>query len=250
MAKVEGGKGLAVDPLHQFEIQPILSIHVGGLNLSFTNSALWMAIAAVAAVLLLTLATRNRALVPGRMQNIAEMLYEMIANMLRDNVGPEGRRYFPFIFTLFIFILFGNLLGMLPGSFTFTSHLVVTFAMAAVIFIAVTVIGIALHGAHFLRLFFPEGAPLWTAVILVPVELVSYLSRPVSLSVRLFANMMVGHTLLKVMGGFVVMLGFAGILPLALLVGITALEFLVAVLQAYVFTILTCIYLHDAIHLH
>lgn len=250
MAKAEGGKGLAVDPLHQFEIHPILSIKVGGIDLSFTNSALWMAIAAIVAVLLLTIAMRNRALVPGRMQNIAEMLYEMIANMLRDNVGPEGRRYFPFVFTLFIFILFGNLLGMLPGSFTFTSHLVVTFTLAGAIFIAVTVIGIALHGAHFLRLFFPEGAPLWTAVILVPVELVSYLSRPVSLSVRLFANMMVGHTLLKVMGGFVVMLGFAGILPLALLVGITALEFLVAVLQAYVFTILTCIYLHDAIHLH
>jgi F-type H+-transporting ATPase subunit a len=250
VAKAEGGKGLAVDPLHQFEIQPILSIQVGGLDLSFTNSALWMVITALAATLLLTLSMSNRALVPGRMQNIAEMLYELVANMLRDNVGPEGRRYFPFVFTLFIFILLGNLLGMVPGAFTFTSHLVVTFAMAAVIFIAVTVIGIALHGAHFLRLFFPEGAPLWTAVILVPVELVSYLSRPVSLSVRLFANMMVGHTLLKVMGGFVVMLGMAGVLPLALLVGITALEFLVAVLQAYVFTILTCIYLHDAIHLH
>lgn len=243
---VEGG----IDPLHQFEIHPIIPIEVGGLDLSFTNSSLWMVIASCVVTLLLTLSMRGRALVPGRMQSIAEMLYQVVANMLRENVGNEGRRYFPFIFTLFMFLLFGNLLGLIPGSFTYTSHIIVNFALAAVIFIAVTVIGIVRHGPRFLRLFFPEGAPLWTAVILVPIELVSYLSRPVSLSVRLFANMLVGHSLMKVMAGFIILLGVFGIAPLAVLVGIIALEILVAILQAYVFTILTCIYLHDAIHLH
>ncbi|MCA8927693.1 MAG: F0F1 ATP synthase subunit A [Alphaproteobacteria bacterium] len=239
-----------IDPLHQFQIWPILDIHIAGLNLSFTNSSLWMVIASAVAFGIMWMGMRNAQLVPGRMQVIAEMLYGIVANMLRDNVGDEGKKYFPLIFTLFLFVLFGNVLGLIPGSFTFTSHLAVTFFMAAVIFIAVTVIGIVRHGTHFLRLFFPEGAPGWTAVILVPIELVSYLSRPVSLSVRLFANMVVGHTLLKVLGGFAVLMGAAGVLPLALLVPITALEFLVAALQAYVFTILTCIYLHDAIHLH
>lgn len=239
-----------IDPLHQFEIYSILDINIGGLDLSFTNSALWMVIAAVVGYGIMVLGMRNAELVPGRMQNVSEMLYGIVAGMIRENVGDEGRKYFPIIFTLFLFVLFGNVLGMIPGSFTFTSHLIVTFTMAAVIFVVVTIIGIVRHGTHFLRLFFPEGAPAWTAVILVPIELVSYLSRPISLSVRLFANMMVGHTLLKVLGGFAILMGAAGVLPLALLVGITALEFLVAALQAYVFTILTCIYLHDAIHLH
>jgi F-type H+-transporting ATPase subunit a len=239
-----------IDPLHQFEIWSILDIQVAGLNLSFTNSSLWMVIASLVAFGVMWLGTRNAELVPGRMQAASEMLYGIVANMVRDNVGDEGKKYFPIIFALFMFVLFGNVLGMIPGSFTFTSHLAVTFFMAAVIFITVTVIGIVRHGVHFLRLFFPEGAPLWTAFILVPIELVSYFSRPLSLSVRLFANMLVGHMLLKVIGGFAVLMGAAGILPLTLLVGITALEFLVAALQAYVFTILTCIYLHDAIHLH
>jgi len=239
-----------LDPLHQFEIVPLIPLQVGGVDISFTNSALWMVIASLTVTLLLTVGMSGRALVPTRLQSVAELLYEVTANMIRENVGSDGRKYFPFIFTLFMFLLFGNVLGLIPGSFTYTSHLVVTFALAAVIFVAVTIIGFIKHGFGYLRLFFPHGAPLWTAVILVPIELVSYLSRPVSLSVRLFANMLVGHTLLKVMGGFVVMLGIAGVLPLALLVGITALELLVAVLQAYVFTILSCIYLSDALHLH
>ena len=239
-----------LDPLHQFEIIPLVPLQVGGVDISFTNSALWMVIASLVVTLLLTIGMSGRALVPTRVQSVAELLYEVTANMIRENVGSDGRKYFPFIFTLFMFLLFGNVLGLIPGSFTYTSHLVVTFALAAVIFVAVTVIGFIKHGFGYLRLFFPHGAPLWTAVILVPIELVSYLSRPVSLSVRLFANMLVGHTLLKVMGGFVVMLGIAGVLPLALLVGITALELLVAILQAYVFTILSCIYLADALHLH
>jgi F-type H+-transporting ATPase subunit a len=239
-----------IDPLKQFEIYPLLDIQIAGFDVSFTNSALWMVIASAVAYGLMRLSMRQPELVPGRLQNVGEMMYGIVAGMVRDNVGDEGKKYFPIVFTLFMFVLFGNVLGMIPGSFTFTSHLAVTFFMAAVIFIFVTVLGIVLHGPRFLRLFFPEGAPLWTAFILVPIELVSYLSRPLSLSVRLFANMLVGHMLLKVIGGFAVLMGVAGVLPLALLVGITALEFLVAALQAYVFTILTCIYLHDAIHLH
>ena len=241
---------MAIDPMHQFEIAPLLSIQVGGIDLSFTNSALWMLIAVLCSAALMYFATAGRALVPGRWQNVAELLYGTIAGMLKDNVGKEGRQYFPFVFSLFMFVLFGNVLGMLPIAFTFTSHIAVTFAMAAFIFIAVTAIGFYHHGLGFLHFFFPHGAPAWTAFILIPIELVSYLSRPISLSVRLFANMVVGHVLLKVIGSFVFALGVFGFVPLLALVGITALEFLVAILQAYVFTILTCIYLHDAIHMH
>jgi len=241
---------VAADPLHQFRINTIAEINVGGVDISFTNSSLWMVIAVVAATLFLTITMRARGTIPTRGQMMAEMLYSAVAGMVRDNVGSGGQAYFPFIFTLFIFVLFGNLLGMVPGSFTFTSHIAVTFAMAAMIFIAVTLIGIAKHGFKFCSLFFPHGAPLWTAVILIPIELVSYLSRPISLSVRLFANMTVGHVILKVIGGFVVALGVFGIVPLLGLVAITALEFMIAVIQAYVFAILSCIYLHDALHLH
>lgn len=241
-------------PLAQFEIHPLFEFRVAGLDLSFTNSSLWMAIAVVVISLFFFYATRTQRLIPTRLQTVAEMLYSVVANMVRDNVGSDGRRYFPFIFTLFMFVLFGNLLGLLPYSFTYTSHIIVTFAMAAFVFISVTIIGIVRHGAGFGRLFFPEGAPLWTAVILIPIELVSYLSRPISLAVRLFANMTVGHVLLKVIAGFVIGLGayavVPGVLPFAALVAITLLEMLVAVIQAYVFAILACIYLHDALHLH
>ncbi|MGE0153916.1 MAG: F0F1 ATP synthase subunit A [Reyranellaceae bacterium] len=239
-------------PLQQFEIKTLTPLfEVGGVQIGITNSAIAMMAAVGVAALFLGLGMRRAALVPGRWQSMVELSYEFIANMLRENVGSEGRRYFPFIFTLFMFVLFGNLLGMIPYSFTFTSHLAVTFVLAAVIFVAVTVIGFARHGLHYFRMFFPHGAPLWTAVILVPIELVSYLSRPISLSVRLFANMTVGHVMLKVLAGFVVALGLiGGWLPLLALVGITALELLIAVLQAYIFTILSCIYLNDAIHMH
>ena len=239
-------------PLQQFEIKTLAPLfEIGGIQIGVTNSAAAMMVATGLAALFLGLGIRQRALIPGRWQSMVELSYEFIANMLRENVGSEGRRYFPFIFTLFMFVLFGNLLGMIPYSFTYTSHLAVTFFLAAVIFLAVTVIGFARHGLHYFRMFFPHGAPLWTAVILVPIELVSYLSRPISLSVRLFANMTVGHVMLKVLAGFVVGLGLiGGWLPLAALVGITALELLIAVLQAYIFTILSCIYLNDAIHMH
>jgi F-type H+-transporting ATPase subunit a len=246
----EGG-GFAIDPMHQFEIHPIGGkIEIGGLDISFTNSSLWMVIAAAAATLLMTLAMRPRSLVPGRLQSVAELFYETVANMVRDNVGTAGRQYFPFIFTLFMFLMFGNVLSLIPGSFSFTAHIVVTFALAIVIFIFVTILGFAIHGLHFLRMFFPHGAPTWTAVILIPIELISYLSRPISHSVRLFANMTVGHVLFKVLAGFVVLMGVAGVAPFIMLVGITALELLVALLQAYVFTILACVYLNDAIHMH
>ena len=194
---------------------------------------------------------RQRALVPGRLQSVAELGYEFIAGMVRDNVGSAGKKYFPFVLTLFIFILLCNLLGLVPYSFTPTSHIIVTFAMAAVVFVGVTVIGFVKHGAHFLSFFVPQGVPFALLLLLVPIEIISYFVRPFSLSIRLFANMLAGHTMLKVFGGFVVMLGvLAGWAPLAFLVAFTGLELLIAFLQAYVFAILTCLYLNDAIHLH
>jgi F-type H+-transporting ATPase subunit a len=242
------------NPIEQFKIKPIIPLEVAGVDVSFTNSAVMMVISVVLITAFLTLSVRSRAIVPGRWQSLAEVFYEFIAGMLKDNVGQEGRKYFPFIFSLFMFVLFGNILGMIPGSFTYTSHVIVTFGMAIVVFTGVTIIGFARHGTHFLRMFFPEGAPIATAIILVPIEVISYFSRPFSLAVRLFANMTVGHIILKVMGGFVVSLGafyvLPGIVPFAFLGAITVLEFGIALLQAYVFTILSCIYLHDAIHMH
>ena len=238
------------NPIEQFKIKPIIPLEIAGVDVSFTNSAVMMVISVVLVTALLTLSVRSRALIPGRWQSLAEVLYEFIGGMLRDNVGQAGRKYFPFIFTLFMFVLVGNLLGMVPGAFTYTSHVIVTFGMAAVVFIGVTIIGFYRHGTHFLRMFFPEGAPIATAIILVPIEVISYFSRPFSLAVRLFANMTVGHIILKVLGGFVVALGIFGVVPFAFLGAITVLEFGIACLQAYVFTILSCIYLHDAIHMH
>lgn len=241
-------------PLDQFQIKPIVPIEIAGLNLAFTNSALWMTVAAAGATFFLVSAASGAKIVPGRLQSAAEMLYEFIAGMVRENVGDEGKKYFPFFFTLFMFVLFGNLVGLIPGAFTFTSHIVVTFTMALIIFLTITLIGFARHGTHFFSLFFPSGAPLATAPILIPIEVISYMSRPISLSVRLFANMTVGHIILKIFAGFVISLGaffvIPGVVPFSVLVGIMALEFFVAALQAYIFTILACIYLHDAIHLH
>jgi F-type H+-transporting ATPase subunit a len=209
-----------------------------------------MLIAVALVSLLLVAGTGGARLVPSRMQSMGELLYEFIAGMVRDNVGSAGRPYFPFVFTLFMFVLFGNLVGMVPFSFTYTSHIVVTFAMALVVFIGVTIIGFARHGLHFLTLFVPPGVPKVLLILLVPIELLSYLIRPITLSVRLFANMMAGHTMLFIFASFVISLGIFGILPLAFTTAFMFLEVLVAVLQAYVFTILTCIYLHDAIHIH
>lgn len=238
-------------PLAQFEIKRLVEWNVGGLDVSFTNASLFMVIAIAAITLFLTLSMRGRAMVPGRMQSMAEISYEFIANMIKDNVGSDGRKYFPFIFTLFMFVLFCNLLGMIPYTFTVTSQIIVTFALAALVFVGVTVIGIIRHGFKFLTFFVPSGVPVVLLVILVPIEVISYFVRPISLSVRLFANMLAGHTLLKVFGGFVVSLGiYLGWLPLGFIVVLTGLEFLVAFLQAYVFAILSCLYLNDALHLH
>jgi F-type H+-transporting ATPase subunit a len=241
-------------PLEQFEIQPILPITVGDLNLSFTNSSLWMAISVLLIYALVMLGTRHASMVPGRLQALVEMSYEFIADMLGSTVGKDGRKYFPFVFTLFMFILFGNLLGMIPGSFTYTSHIIVTFSMAIFVVTAVTIIGIVRHGWHFFTFFAPSGCPIYVMPLLVPIEVLSYLIRPISLSVRLFVNMMAGHIMLKTFAGFIIALGafyvVPAIAPLALTVGLTGLELAIAFLQAYVFTVLTCIYLHDAIHLH
>ena len=238
-------------PLAQFEIRELAPIEIGGLNLSYTNSALWMTFAVALVALLFAAGTRGRAMAPGRLQSLVELSYEFVANMARDNAGADARPYFPFIFTLFVFILFGNLLGMIPYGFTFTSHIIVTFAMAAVVFVGVTIIGFARHGAGFLRFFVPAGVPAPLLAILVPIEVLSYFVRPVSLSLRLFANMMAGHTMLKVFGGFVVALGFiGGWAPLALIVALTGLEIGIALLQAYVFAVLSCLYLNDALHMH
>ncbi|HAK63334.1 MAG TPA: F0F1 ATP synthase subunit A [Alphaproteobacteria bacterium] len=235
----------------QFEIHRFIPMEIGGVDVSFTNSSLFMVLVLGLITLFMTLSMRRSALVPSRMQSVAELSYEFVANMMRDTVGSGGQRFFPFVFTLFMFVLFANMLGMVPYSFTITSHIIVTFALAATVFLGVTVLGFIKHGAGYLRLFVPHGVPVALLPLIVVIEVISYLSRPISLSVRLFANMMAGHTMLKVFGGFIVMLGFiGGWLPLAFSVAFIGLEILVAFLQAYVFAVLTCIYLNDALHLH
>jgi len=246
-----GAEGGLPNPMHQFEIKRLIDFELFGIDASFTNSALFMVIAAAVITLFTLYAMRRRALVPTRMQSVAELSYEFVANMVRDNVGTDGMKYFPFIFTLFMFVLALNMLGMLPYSFTVTSHIIVTFALAAFVFLGVTAIGFIKHGVKFLKFFVPSGVPAVMLPLLVVIEVISYLTRPLSLSVRLFANMMAGHTMLKVFGAFVVALGvIGGIAPLAFMVAFTGLEILVAFLQAYVFAILTSIYLNDALHMH
>ena len=246
----EGGK---IDPMHQFQIEPLAKLDLFGYDISFTNSSLWMAIAVGCAYLLIMAGTRQHAMVPGRLQSVVEMMYEFVAGILRDATGKEGMRFFPIVFTIFIFILMGNMLGMIPGSFTFTSHIIVTFAMAIAVWVGVTIIGFWYHGAHFLHFFVPSGAPKAMLPLLVPIEILSYCVRPISLSVRLFCNMMAGHTMLKVFAGFIISLGtyylIPGIAPLAITVVLIGFEFAVAFLQAYIFTVLTCIYLNDVVNL-
>jgi F-type H+-transporting ATPase subunit a len=236
-------------PIEQFEIKPIIPV------INFTNSSLFMIGTVAVIVGGLMLATRQRAVVPGRAQSVAEMLHDFVASTLRDSAGPEAMRFFPLVFSLFAFVLTANLLGMIPGFFTVTSHVIVTFALAMLVIGTVVVYGFMKHGTHFLGLFVPSGVPAWLLPFITVIEVISFLSRPISLSLRLFANMLAGHIALKVFGGFVVSLGAAGVgyailapLPLLMAVALTALEFLVAFLQAYVFTVLTCIYLNDALH--
>ena len=238
------------DPFHQFEIKELIPLELFEINISFTNSSLFMSLAIISIILLLLISIKNQSLIPSRLQSISEIFYEFIANMISDNIGEKGHKFFPLIFTLFAFILFGNLLGMLPYTFTFTSHIIVTFVLAIFIFLFVTLLGIFIHGFKFFGLFVPKGVPMLMLPLMVPIEIISYLSRPISLSVRLFANMMAGHTMLKIFAGFVFSLGIFGVAPLIVTVALTALEVLIAILQAYVFTILTCIYLNESINLH
>ena len=243
---------MATNPMHQFEVYRVgPEINLGGINLSFTNASLFMIISSLTILLLLFFGTRKKLLVPSKMQLVVEMSYTFIAKMINDTAGSNEKPFFPFIFTLFMFVLFCNMIGMLPYSFTVTSHIIVTFMLAALVFIGVTIIGFMKHGIKYLELFVPRGVPIVLLPLIVVIEIISYLSRPVSLSVRLFANMMAGHTMLKVFGGFVISLGLlGGWLPLGFSVALTGLEILVAFLQAYVFAILTCIYLNDALNLH
>lgn len=244
-----------IDPLHQFMITPLVKLTLAGYDISFTNSALFMVLATISSIGLMFAATRRVQLVPSRTQFIGESLYRFIGNMITDNIGKEGLPYLPYVMSLFLFILMGNFLGMLPYGFTFTSHIIVTFILAVIVFISVTILGFIKHGTHFFRLFCPEGTPIYIMPLLVPVEIMSYFTRPVSLSVRLFANMMAGHAMLKIFAGFVIILAGTSFFPVAVLpfvvsLAVVGFEFLVAFLQAYVFTVLTCIYLNDAIHLH
>ena len=238
------------DPIHQFKIKKIYPLELNNVDISFTNSSLFMILTVSFISLLLILSIRNKRIIPTRLQSISEIFYEFISNMINDNIGSKGQKFFSLIFTLFTFILFGNLFGLLPYSFTFTSHIIVTFVLAMFIFLFVTLIGFFVHGFKFFGLFVPKGVPIAMLPLMVPIEIISYLSRPISLSIRLFANMMAGHTMLKVFAGFIFSLGVFGIAPLIVDVALTAFEVLVAFLQAYVFTVLTCLYLNDAINLH
>lgn len=242
-----------VDPIHQFQITKIFSLGENGPAL--TNSGLFMIIAVVLIAGYLILSTQKRALVPNRVQLVSEMLYEFVAGMVTDAAGKAGMKFFPFVFSLFMFVLVANMLGMIPFFFTFTSHIIVTFALAMLVFVTVIVYGFYKNGWKFLKLFAPSGVPGYIMPLIVLIEVVSFLSRPISLSVRLFANILAGHITLKVFAGFVVTMGSLGflgwlgaLLPLTMAVGVTALEFLVAALQAYVFALLTSMYLNDAIH--
>jgi F-type H+-transporting ATPase subunit a len=241
---------IEIRPLEQFTIERLIPLHIGGVDVSYTNAAFLMTVAVVLITALIMLGTRKHALVPGRWQSLAEMSYEFVADMVETNVGHGGREFFPFVFTLFMFILFANFLGLIPYSYIVTGQIIVTFALAAVVFIGVTIVGIVKHGFHFLRLFVPQGVPAPLLLLLVPIELLSYCIRPFTLSIRLFANMLAGHTMLAILGGFAASIGLLGILPMGIDILIVALEVLVAALQAYVFAILTCLYLSDALHLH
>jgi F-type H+-transporting ATPase subunit a len=251
----EREQAVSSDPTHQFLIQKIVPIEIGGIDFSFTNASLFMAASAAIAAGFLYFATSNRAIVPGRSQSIAEIFYEFIAKMLTEGAGKQGLQFFPLVFSLFMFVLTANLLGMFPYFFTVTSQIIVTAALAILVIGTVVVYGFYKHGFKFLNVFVPSGVPGILLPLVVTIEIISFLSRPISLSVRLFANMLAGHITLKVFAGFVASLGALGavgvggaVLPLIMTVALTGLEFLVAFLQAYVFAVLTCMYLNDAIH--
>lgn len=239
-----------LDPLHQFIISPIFRMEIGGVDLSFTNSSLAVLIAVALVLFISLISLREKKIIPDRMQACAEIMYSFVADMIETNVGNKGQRYFSFVFSIFLFILLGNLIGMVPYMFTFTSHIIVTFVLAMVVFSFVTILGMILHGFKFFSLFVPAGLPTFLCPLVVPIELISYFSRPISLSIRLFANMMAGHTMMKVFAGFAAMMGIFGIAPIAVNVVLTGFEIVIASIQAYIFTILTCVYLNDSVNLH
>lgn len=244
-----------VDPLHQFRIHPLIHLELAGWDISFTNSSLFMVLATLLITSFFYFSVNPRAIIPNRWQVISEATYTFISDMIRENTGKDGLTYFPYIFSLFLFILMGNILGMIPYGFTFTSHIIVTFSLAIMVVLSITLLGFARHGWRFLRLFCPANTPVFIIPLLVPIEIMSYLTRAVSLSIRLFANMIAGHAMLKLFGGFAIALAGTVFFPVALAsvainIAITGFEFLIALLQAYIFTILTCIYLHDALNLH
>ncbi len=245
------------DPIHQFVIQPLAEINVAGYDVSFTNSSLWMSIAAITSTLFLTMAMRRKSMVPGRLQMTAELVYEFVSKMVNENIGKKGKQFFPFIFTLFVFILMGNVLGLLPYSFTFTSHLIVTAFLAVFIFLMVIGFGLFNHGLKFFSLFLPAGVPWWLVPFIVPLELISFFVRPLTHSVRISCNMMAGHLILKIVIGFAISaasLGglwvMLGVFPVLFNVIMMMLELLVAAIQAYVFAVLACVYLKDSVELH
>ena len=243
---------MSTNPMHQFEVHRIgPEIKIGAIDISFTNASLFMVVSSFAILLVFNLGSNKKSIIPGKMQLLAELSYIFVSKMISDTAGSKAKPYFAFIFSIFMFVLFCNMFGMIPYTFTVTSHIIVTFMLATFIFIGVTVIGFIKHGLGYLKLFVPSGVPVVLLPLIVVIEIISYLSRPISLSVRLFANMMAGHTMMKVFGGFVISLGIiGGWLPLSFSVALTGLEILVAFLQAYVFAILTCIYLNDALNLH
>ena len=238
------------NPLNQFAIKTLIPIHVGNYNISFTNSSLFLLLTFLVIVLLFFVGTARNAVVPGRLQSSAEMLYEFTANMVEDNAGHGSAIYVPFVMSIFLVVLFGNVLGLIPFAFTITSHIIVTAAMSLMIFTVVVLLALKNHGLGFFKMFFPPGAPIAMAPLLIPIEVLSFVFRPISLSVRLFANMMAGHVMLQLFAGFTIALGIAGILPLTFIVLLTGFEILVALLQAYVFALLTSIYLKDTLEAH
>ncbi len=244
------------DPMHQFVIQPLIPLTMGGVDISFTNSSLWMLIGAFVSIAFLGLASAQKSMVPNRLQVMGEGLYDFVQNLITDNIGEKGKEYFPLVFTMFMMVLVGNMLGMIPYSFTYTSHLAVTASLALLVFFIVLIVGIVRHGFHFFHLFVPPGVPLWLLWLVVLIEIVSFISRPITLSVRLFANMVAGHVLMKVIAGFAIMFATAGgfawlgtILPLAFNIVMVGFEFFIAFIQAYVFAVLTCIYLRDTVEI-
>jgi len=237
-----------MSPLEQFEIHRWVPMNIGGVDASFTNSSFFMVLVVLLSTAFLLGGMRRGTLVPGRWQSMVEVTYEFVASMLSENAGHGSRKFFPFVFSLFVFIIIANLLGMIPFAFTVTSHIIVTFTLALIVILLVTILGFIRNGVGFLRLFVPKDVPFYIVPLLIVIEILSYLTRPISLSVRLFANMMAGHTMLKLFGGFVVSLGLLGIAPWLFIVALSTLEVGIAMLQAYVFTILTCIYLNDAFH--